>query len=224
VSRSAVLLGAFLTIAAEMRCPLNLLEIGASAGLNLAFDQYRYDLGVGRWGDEASPVAIQCEWSGEAPRLDASLDVVARAACDRNPLDPASTNDRDRLLAYIWADQGQRLARMSAALDLARRRTWSVDRADAADWLESRRSALPQDAVTVIFHTIVWQYLAEATRDRIKGILNAAAERARPASPLAWLRMEAEGDSAGLRLTTWPGGEEKLLGHADFHGRWVRWL
>jgi hypothetical protein len=113
---------------------------------------------------------------------------------------------------------------MSAALNLAAQRTWSVDCADAADWIESRLTAFPQDLVTVIFHTIVWQYLAEETQERIKASLKAASNQARARSPLAWVLMEAEGESAGLRLTVWPGGEERLLGRADFHGRWVRWL
>jgi hypothetical protein len=26
------------------------------------------------------------------------------------------------------------------------------------------------------------------------------------------------------RLTLWPGGHERLLAAADYHGRWVRWL
>jgi hypothetical protein len=45
VARSSALLGAALIIAQRTGLPLSWNELGASAGLNLAFDQYRYELG-----------------------------------------------------------------------------------------------------------------------------------------------------------------------------------
>ena len=50
VARSAMLLGGFLTVAHAWRLPLAVLEIGASAGLNLLFDRYRYEFGEWSWG------------------------------------------------------------------------------------------------------------------------------------------------------------------------------
>jgi hypothetical protein len=226
VGRSGALLGMLLRVSDTTGLPLNLLEIGASAGLNLDLDAFRYDLGeAGRWGDPASPVEVACAWSGAVPTRDAALRVASRAGCDRNPLDPASARDRERLLAYVWADQSARLARMEAALARAARRGWSVERADAADWLTARLRVLPEGCATVVYHTIVWQYLAEETKGRIASAIADASLRATTDAPLAWARMEpdAERDTAGLRLTLWPGGEERVLGRADFHGRFVRW-
>ncbi len=31
-------------------------------------------------------------------------------------------------------------------------------------------------------------------------------------------------DYWGLWLRLWPGGETRLLAHADFHGAWLEWL
>ena len=51
VARSSMILGGALHLAARTRLPIALLEIGFSAGLNLAFDQYRYELGSDlTWG------------------------------------------------------------------------------------------------------------------------------------------------------------------------------
>jgi hypothetical protein len=55
VRRAAIVLGGLLLIAARWNLPLSLIEIGASAGLNLNFDRFSYDLGGGRnWGDPHS--------------------------------------------------------------------------------------------------------------------------------------------------------------------------
>lgn len=226
VSRSGMLLGGCLTIAADTRLPLEILEIGSSAGLNLGFDRYRYDLGDGRtWGDSASPVSVRTRWEGGAP-ADAALEVAGREGCDRNPLDPASAADRERLLSYVWPDQAERLARIAAALGVAAAAEWPVAEADAADWVEDRfaRPQIP-GRVRVLLHTIVWQYLPAPVQRRIEAAMATAGAAATAEAPVAWLRVEPDGQpgSAGIRLTLWPGGTTRLLGRADYHGRWARW-
>jgi len=54
--------------------------------------------------------------------------------------------------------------------------------------------------------------------------LHRAGDAANKAAPLAWLRMEPGGEQAEVRLTTWPGGEERILATTSFHGRDIRWL
>ncbi|MGZ2474850.1 hypothetical protein ACVI1N_003141 [Sinorhizobium medicae] len=58
VRRSAALLPGFLTVAQLFGKPLLLSEVGASAGLNLHWDRYRYALAGNHWGNEASAVAM----------------------------------------------------------------------------------------------------------------------------------------------------------------------
>ena len=101
VARSAIILGAMLRVAEAFRLPFEIYEIGASAGLNLAFDQYRYTLvGNRTWGRDYAPLTIDCQWKGFAqPPLNMQLAVVGRHGCDLNPIDPESPADRERLLS-----------------------------------------------------------------------------------------------------------------------------
>lgn len=227
VARSSALLGMSLHLAARLKMPMALYEIGASAGLNLAFDTYHYELGGDHeWGDADSLVTIESEWRGPVPPLEADLTIVSRAGCDRNPLDPHDSESVERQLAYIWADQYQRIGRVSAALAAAAAMPYAVEKADAADWVEAMLGADPEPGVArVFFHTIVWQYLSQSIKDRISAAFEAAGAAATADSPLIWMYMEAEDHPAGaiLKQTVWPGGEIETVGLADYHGRWVDW-
>jgi hypothetical protein len=224
VARCAVLLGGFLTIARQTQRPLALLEIGASAGLNLHWDGYAYALGETSWGPATEPLRLEPEWRGPPPAV-GPVEVRARQGCDRRPIDPSDAHDRLRLRSYVWPDQKARLARLGAALDHVARHGTRIEQADAADWVEARLKLRPAGLATVLFHSVVWQYLPAPTQGRIVAALERAGADASPDTPLAWLRMEPSlnGSDAELRLTIWPGARERLLADADFHGRWVSW-
>jgi hypothetical protein len=227
VSRAGVLLGGLLLIAAQWRLPLSLIEIGASAGLNLNFDRFHYDLGERRfWGDPQSDVRIKSEWRGAAPPLEAPLQIAARLGNDQNPLSAARDDDRRRLIAYLWPDQTDRLKRLEAALDIAARHPAEIVEDDAGKFLASCLARKAHDGVArVVFHTIVLQYASQETRASIKQTLAAAGARATEKAPLARFSMEHEkpDEPATVRLTLWPGGEERVIGTCDSHGGWVEW-
>jgi hypothetical protein len=231
VARSSLILGAMLHLAARTKLPLAIYEIGSSAGLNLAFDLYRFDLGNGlTWGPPDSPVVVKSEWRGKLPPLDAPLRVISRQGCDRNPLDPANPADADRLMAYVWADQTHRIERTEAALKAAAAAGRKPERLDAAEWVE-REFGKPPDAGTcrVLLHTIVWQYLPAETQARIDAALATAAAAATDDRPMARFAVETDNDPDGantgapMTLTLWPGGEVIQVGRGDYHGRWARW-
>jgi hypothetical protein len=76
---------------------------------------------------------------------------------------------------------------------------------------------------TVVVHSIVLQYLSTAARERFRSAVGAAGSKATDDAPVAWLRMEPGGDRAQVRLTTWPGGDERLIATSGYHGQPVWW-
>ncbi|MEZ5932501.1 MAG: DUF2332 family protein [Alphaproteobacteria bacterium] len=223
VARSAALAGGFLTIAAITSLPLVLLEIGASAGLNLHWDRYGYDLGGLRINQATGRPLLIPAWEGPQPPA-ASVVVSERAGCDRATIDVSSPKAVLRLRAYVWADQADRLARLDQALAIARSSPLPITSADAADWVPARLAERRENAVTVLCHSIVWQYISAPGQERLKRAIADAGQRADAQAPFAWLRMEPESpEAAGLRLTLWPKGETLLLADVDYHGRWLRW-
>lgn len=224
VGRSAVLIGGFLTIASRTALPLDLYEIGSSAGLNLRADRYRYRLGSAHWGAPDAALSLAPIWHGPPPPVEAPLAIRLRSGCDANPIDLQNAHARERLVAYVWADQPDRVARVQAAIDIALAFPVAIDRAEAADWAERRIEAGAVAGVTrVLFHSVVWNYLSERSRERIRAHLRRAGAAATAQAPLAWLRFEL-GNPPELRLTLWPSGDETLLARAHPHGAWVHWL
>jgi hypothetical protein len=229
VGRSAALIGGYAWVARRSHLPLRVLELGASAGLNLRFDRFWFDTGETSFGDPASGVRFEGVWrdAGDPPvglpGLDAGLEVAERAGCDRKPIDPTSDGGRLTLRGFVWPDQVERLARLDAALAIAATLPAPVEAGDLGAWLEGRLADRVDGVATVVVHSIVWQYVGPASRDRMQAALRACGRAATAASPLAWLRFEPAGAVADIRVTWWPGGEEVVLGTAEYHGVPVYW-
>jgi hypothetical protein len=225
VGRSAVLLGGFAEIAARTGLPLALREVGASAGLNLLWFRFRYELGALQWGDRASPVTIRAQWHGAPRALAPAIDVASFSGCDAAPIDLAAPHAALRLASYVWPDQRERLQRLQAAIELALAEGIRVEQTDAAAFVERELATVRAGATTVIYHSIVWSYLTAQTRESIRASIERAGAAATETAPVAWLSFEQVDPQARphLTLTLWPGGERVKLAEAHPHGTFVIW-
>eukprot|EP00439_Symbiodinium_sp_Y106_P087965 s1_g501.t1 len=226
VGRSGIMIGGYLSIAEQTGLPLHVYEIGASAGLNLGFDRFFYAFGDETWGDKTSPVSLAPDWHGGVPPLDASLTVEQRAGCDIAPVDIGSQENQRRLESYIWPDQPDRLARLRGAVRIAKELGTHVVQQSADAFVRDALDGPEPNAVRVIAHTIMWQYMPEDMRADIERTIRQAGERATEKSPIAWLRLEPIDvkDPPRLQLNVWPGGATQDLAVAHPHGASAKWL
>lgn len=218
VSRCAALLPGFLEIAGSTCLPLRLLEIGCSAGLNLRWDHYRYETSQGPLGSPNSPVVLDNPFLGDPP-ASVPFTVAERRGCDLNPINPTTSDGRLALLSFIWPDQLERFQQLSKAIEVARAIPAAIDRANAAEWLETQLARPCAGAATVIFHSIVLLYLGNDDRNRIAQFLARAGEQATRRAPLAWLSMEPGENQTDVHLTLWPDGQRRRIARAGYHGR-----
>jgi hypothetical protein len=218
VGRCAGLLFGFLAVAEATGLPLRLLEVGASAGLNLRWDHFTYAADGFCWGPADSPLRLEFELEGTPPTLPPTVAIAERRGCDPAPIDLATQEGCLALLSYIWPDQPQRIAHMEAAMEVAAEVPVTIDREGAATWTARVLAEATPARATVIYHSIVSQYLTDDERTAFFGEIEAAGARATAEAPLAWLRMEPRDDRADLRLTTWPGGEDRRLARVGYHG------
>jgi hypothetical protein len=224
VGRANALFAGLLTFAEQFPLPVALFELGASAGLNLRMYRFGYDLGGLRTGDPSSPLQLKPDWRGPPPP-EARVEVIGRHGVDLTPLDPLC--DGDRLLAFVWADQAQRIAQLAAALEVARAEPVTLDTGDAAGWIEARL-AEPQvvGSSRLVYHSIAFQYFPPTSQQRVATAIERAGEMTTEKAPIGWMRFERTPDEQDptLRLKSWPGGEDRLLATCHPHGASVNWL
>lgn len=217
VRRAAVILPALALLHQAYARPIELLELGTSAGLNLRADHFKLVLPNTILGNKESSVVVQPDWTGAEPPA-VLPRIVRRAGVDLSPLNPHSEDDTHRLLSYIWADQPERLDRTRAALEISRRVPAEISKGDAGIWLENQLNTRKPDRLRVVLHTIARQYFSEQTSDRVDRALNNAE------GPIALVSMEPDGGSGARVSVTANGIGLEHSARAGFHGQWVNWL
>jgi hypothetical protein len=224
VGRCAPLMFGFLATAAQTRRPFRLLEIGASAGLNLRWDRFRYGGGGASWGPPDSPVDLSGLWLDAPAFADTPIEVVERSGCDRRPLDTTRAEDRLTLQSSVWADQTARFARLGGALELAQRVPATVEAAVLQEWLPDRLASTRPGVTTVVYQSVVEEYLPDDARRAYRSAIEAAGARATEDAPLSWVRLEPASSvrDHACTLRLWPGGEERRLALSGAHGTGVR--
>jgi hypothetical protein len=226
VGRSAALIGGLLRINRKFDLPIRLFEIGSSAGLNLRADHYRYRYADSQWGPADSPVTIDDAWRGALPPPGA-IRIVERQGYDIAPIDVIGADGEMTVLSYVWPDQSTRLDRLRGAIAVARKVPARLHRQRGADAVAGM--ALQDGALTVLWHSITWQYLSVDERKEILDGADALGAQADARSPFAHLTLEPEldGPSASVRFLvrtrSWPGGEPEILGECHPHGPPVNW-
>lgn len=204
------------------------LEIGASAGLNMNFDKYYACSGQLRMGDTSSRVRFMGDCFMHTPHVPRTgARVHRRRGVDISPLDVAETDDEVRLLSFLWPDQKARVERTRSAIAIAKQHPPMVDNASADEWIHSQLSR-PQERATLVFHSIVWQYLGVGTQNRLRNELHEAGQRATQQAPLLWVRMEPSGPVADVQVDMWDGTSVQpqhwRLAEVGYHGQNLNWL
>ncbi len=156
--------------------PISLIELGASAGLCLAPDRYRYLLrppgaSLGPGG------SIVVEYGAGEPMLEAEVDgellpealpdIRWRCGIDLAPLDVRDPDAVRWLEASLPPDRPERLARLRGAVATARAHAPEVVAGDALATLATVAASAPADATLVVACLGTAVYLPQADRARL---------------------------------------------------------
>lgn len=222
--RSAVMFAALLWLTDRYGMPIRLLEIGASAGLNLLFDRYCYVVDGVELGDVSSPLRFVEPWTPgppiDVPPCASRLRIAERGGCDLAPLDPSRPEHRLRLLSYIWPDELQRIERARTALEVAAEGPIPVQERAASTWLAEQLAGPADGQLTVVWHSVVRQYVPSGEWDAVESAIAGAA------GPTVELAMEPSAEKPGrfeLSFRGDPDEEYQRLAWCGDHGPPVLW-
>lgn len=218
---------------------VHLVELGASAGLNLYADQRSYrvkgegahasvELRLGRAED--TQFEIPAKGLGPLAALELQTpEVVSRHGGDAHPIDVEDADAMDGLRACIWGDQPQRFRRLEEALALhakmpAEARA-QLHKSELPGDLESLLgAALPgrPEAPVVLFNTYVTAYFSDVQHREMQRRVrrHARQEALTHRVPWVWIRFEParRGDPKGpqaawcrWRAELWYGREHTRI-------------
>ena len=219
VQRAWALLPAFLSVADGR--PLDLIELGPSAGLNLVWDRYAYRYRTGSWGSGALELTGDDRTPPPGGLLARDVSVVRRRGIDLNPVDATTEHGARLLQAFVWADQAERLERLRRAIDTVRVDPPELQRGDYVEKLPELLESRIDGAQLVVFQTASTMYLPEQGLRRLRDAL----EQAGRVEPVVFLTTGRAPDDDGfaLEVERYPGGRSERLGVFDFHGAWLDW-
>jgi hypothetical protein len=231
VRRTTCLLPAFASVARQGgSLPLSIIEIGASAGLNLHWDRFHHQYETARgvvleWGDPASIVQLSTELraTDRLPEISPDPCVTWRIGIDLNPID---VDDPDAMLwlrALVFPEHLERHRTITAAARVARESGTELVRGDAIDQLPALMSRAPPNSTLCVYGSFVLPQFTPEMREALWQRLSAFSER----GPLWFISMEgtAEGE-AKLRIGEFREGARTVrqVATAHPHGRWMAWL
>jgi hypothetical protein len=241
VRRAAALVLALQEIVRNEDMAIGLIEAGASAGLNLLYEQYAYRFGNTAIGGSSSGLIVSVSVDGaiESSVDPAIPDSVATTGIDLDPVDISSDDDVVWLRSFVWPELSKDGDRLMAAIELAKGSPPNVMQGDATELLPDLVGQMPDEVLPVVFHSTLLTYLGRTERVRFfRMLVELGATR-----PLAWIALESPGllaeehgidlrlpssanSTFALTATVWRGGRRTItpLALGDPYGRWIRSL
>lgn len=193
----------------------HLIDVGASAGLNLALDRYRYRWGTVEWGQ--SPLLLDCESRGIDP-VPRDISVGTRVGLDLHPVDPGDPDDRAWLEALVWPEATARLQRLRTALDLVQEVPIEMVEGDAVDTLPGVLDSLPGEDPAVVTDSFTVNQFSRSQTEAFE-VAVAEARMNRPIHRVTFGLIPGRADAAGLSVDD--GSGWRHIGEGHHHGGWL---
>jgi hypothetical protein len=162
-------------VADEAGEPLNLVEIGCSAGVLLTFDKYAYELERGgRLGAADAPLTLPLAVVGGRPLRIPRIG--ARIGLDLHLLDASSEDERRWLLALSFPEHREQQAALATALNVVARTPMRMIEGDALDTLPAVLAETPDPLC--VFHSACLMYWPSQAKAALEALLvNASRNR-----------------------------------------------
>jgi hypothetical protein len=233
VTRCSALLPAFTEVARREGKALSIIEIGASAGFNLSWDNYQYAYRNGttvRLGNEKAPMMIECTLHGskQPPLKEPFPSVAYRVGIDLHPINAHAAEEVLWLRALIWPERKEYVSFLEQSVRIAQAQPLNLVQGDAIAELPSTLKALntiASNTTWCVLSSYMLFQLDEAGRNTLHDIIAAAAQGGHT---VYWVAIEwYDIQSPSMYLSVFRNGkldERTLLARCCGQGDWLEWL
>ncbi|MEV4502593.1 DUF2332 domain-containing protein [Streptomyces klenkii] len=230
VNRCAVLLPAFAALQQQLDDGrlIRIVDVGASAGLNLLWDRYTYDYGGHRISLPASDpdTVLSCAIKGGMPSL--SLDVsrfVRPVGIELSPVDITDPEATEWLVSLTWPEQTARMRTLNSALALAARTPPTILAGRAEDHLADVVAETPPGRhLCFVFSWSIYQIFGSpGGRERLANTLAELSQH----RPLHEISIGHFGHTTPrVIMASYDGGVRRsdVVAYCDVYGTWLHWL
>jgi hypothetical protein len=216
---------------------VHLVDLGASAGLNLAADQRAYrllespdskislDIGLGH------PVQFLVSCRPQLPNYPITPlpQILSRTGCDIHPFVLQTAEDENTLAAYVWPDQRQRQQRLREGIAAF----YAINQTDVTITLHSANlpddlpdflhTYVPSDPVPVVcYNSYITQYLRQRGALLRQHLADWAAGQLRPVLWLQWEPDRTGNDGPEYGWLRWTADLWQERTHRQFYLAWVQ--
>lgn len=232
VGRSALLLPAFAEAAVRFpKASWYMIEIGASAGINLNWDAYAYRYGPGNTIPEAFvtgvPLVLQSNNSAGStlPQIDLpmlSRSMAMRSGIESHPINLHNAEDQLWLQALIFPNKTARMENLEKAIQIAQIRAPPVRQGDSLALLPDLITNTPADMIPLIFHSFVRYQFNESQKQKFDDVLRTAGQN----RTIVHIALEWTGTAnPTIERTIYSNGspQHNHLATCQPHGEWLAW-
>jgi hypothetical protein len=218
---------------------MHLVDLGASAGLNLLADQRAYrlieessekvilDTGLAKPGQ----FVTRCRGAAPLGKLAgrAVPAIASRSGCDIFPFRLQTRDDELALMAFIWGDQLRRLARLQEGIAAYRRaeasgapvKLFPADLPDDLGRFMAQHVPPEPHVPVIVYNTWMTHYLTDRGQSLFYHLEHWASDQDRP---VLWLQWEPPADGSEppeKGWCAWSAGLWSGQNHRRFHLGWV---
>lgn len=213
---------------AHLRGPIALVEVGASAGLCLYPDRWRFRFGAGKYVGDVDLPLLETTASPSTPLPERLPTVAWRGGLDLQPLDVDEPDTKAWLEALVWPDatggvDGARVDRVRTGIAIARRERAHLRRGDLTTDTRALVAEAAEHAPTVVlWHSAVLAYVPAFERAAFADLMEEL--------PVTWVANEGATLEIGPPAPWAQPGDFVLrrdaepLAITDPHGASITWL
>ena len=206
-----------------------IMDIGASAGLNLNFDLYEYwTNGQKIFGDSSVKIEFETKDSAIIPILPINYS-VRKIGIDQHLINPQNEDEKRWLNALIWSDHLERFNSMEKALELRQNGGIEMFQASTVPQFEEIINGQRNDETLIVYAThTLYQFSQESRQDFFTMLDRIGKKRDfhfLSVESTRYLQEKYDSSQTVIELTSYASGmkNEEIIAETNGHGNWVRW-